>query len=396
MTKIIPLFLLLCGFHVCGQAVIYSTGFQNGIPNDFTLINNDLNIPATQVSEFDAAWICVSDPENPMDSIAASTSYFNVPDTADRWMITPSLALGSFGNKFYWNAKSQDASFPDDYYVLVSVTDNSPESFLDTVGYIEGENFEWTERSIDLSDLGYDNQSIFVAFVLRTYDGFKLYIDDIEAVKEDETGIDENGLPFFRIGEYKMKPMQYENTIFMENNLRIEAMDKLGIDLQLLSPNPLTMFHKIEGEVANEFCKIHNDAMVESINEYPERLLGSATVPLQDIGLSCKELERSIKDLGLSSVSAGTDLPFGLDDPKLDEFYQTVVDLNIPLFLHPASSGGAKGPDDWRMGRYDMSIMLGYAYEETLAVATLIIGGVMDRHPNLDICISHGRGAMPY
>ena len=81
-----------------------------------------------------------------------------------------------------------------------------------------------------------------------------------------ETGIDENGLPFFRIGEYKMKPMQYENTIFMENNLRIEAMDKLGIDLQLLSPNPLTMFHKIEGEIANEFCKIHNDAMVESIN----------------------------------------------------------------------------------------------------------------------------------
>jgi aminocarboxymuconate-semialdehyde decarboxylase len=136
--------------------------------------------------------------------------------------------------------------------------------------------------------------------------------------------------------------------------------------------------------------------MVDSINEYPDRLLGSATVPLQDIDLSCKELERSIKDLGLSSVSAGTDLPFGLDDPKLDEFYQTVVDLNIPLFLHPASSGGAKGPDDWRMGRYDMSIMLGYAYEETLAVATLIIGGVMDRHPNLDICISHGGGAMPY
>ena len=42
-----------------------------------------------------------------------------------------------------------------------------------------------------------------------------------------------------------------------------------------------------------------------------------------------------------------------------------------------------------------MSIMLGYAYEETLAVATLIIGGVLDRHPDLDICISHGGGAMP-
>ena len=211
-----------------------------------------------------------------------------------------------------------------------------------------------------------------------------------------DTGLDENGTPYFRIGSYKMKPMQYEGTIFMENNLRIEAMDKLGIDLQLLSPNPLTMFHRIEGDIANEFCKIQNDAMVESVQEYPDRLLGSATLPMQDVDAACKELERAINELGLVAVSTGTDYPFGLDDPRLDDFYKTVVDLNVPLFLHPASTGGAEGPDDWRMGRYDMSIMLGYAYEETLAVATLIIGGVLDRHPDLDICISHGGGAMPY
>ena len=211
-----------------------------------------------------------------------------------------------------------------------------------------------------------------------------------------DTGVDENGIPFFRIGSYKMKPMQYEGTIFMENNLRIEAMDQLGIDLQLLSPNPLTMFHKIESDIAIEFCKIHNDAMVESTQEYPNRLIGSATLPMQDIDAACKELERAVDELGLSAVSTGTDYPFGLDDPRLDDFYKTVIDLNVPLFLHPASTGGAEGPDDWRLGKYDMSIMLGYAYEETLAVATLIIGGVLDRHPDLDICISHGGGAMPY
>ena len=199
MIKMIPLFLLPLGLHIYGQTVIYSTDFQNGIPSEFILIDNDLNIPSSEVSEFDAAWICVLDPENQTDSVAASTSYFNTPDTADRWMITPSLSLGSFGNKFYWNAKSQDASFPDDYYILVSVTDNSPNSFVDTVGYIVGENFEWTQRSIDLSDLGYDNQSIFVAFVLRTYDGFKLYIDDIEAIKEDETEIDEYAATVFKL-----------------------------------------------------------------------------------------------------------------------------------------------------------------------------------------------------
>lgn len=211
-----------------------------------------------------------------------------------------------------------------------------------------------------------------------------------------ETGTDENGIPFFRIGEYKMKPMKYEGTVFMENDMRIELMDTLGIDLQLLSPNPLTMFHRIEPDVANEFCKIHNDAMAETVSEYPDRFLGSASLPMQDIDAACRELERSIKTLGLVAASTGTDYPFGLDDPRLDDFYKTMVDFNVPLFLHPASTGGVGGPDDWRMGRFDMSIMLGYAYEETLAAATIILGGVMDRHPDLDICISHGGGAMPY
>ena len=191
MTKITPLFLFFFGSLAFGQTIIYSTDFQNGIPNEFTLIDNDLNTPATTVSEYTEAWICIVDPENNTDSVAASTSYFNSPDSADRWMITPPLGLGTLGNKLYWEAKSQDASFPDDYFVLISTTDNSPESFVDTVGYIQGENFEWTERNIDLSALGYNEQSIYVAFVLRTYDGFKLYIDDIEVVKDDFTGLNE-------------------------------------------------------------------------------------------------------------------------------------------------------------------------------------------------------------
>tara|TARA_B100000767_G_C19767629_1_gene538369 strand:- start:884 stop:1681 length:798 start_codon:yes stop_codon:yes gene_type:complete len=219
MTKITPLFLLLTCFSVLGQTTIYSTDFQSGIPNEFTIIDNDLNTPAGQVAEYGEAWICVADPGNTSDSVAASTSYFSAPDTADRWLITPSLSLGSFGNKFYWNAKSQDASFPDNYYVLVSTTDNSPGSFLDTVGYVEGENFEWTERSVDLSDLGYDNQSIFVAFVLRTYDGFKLYIDDIEVVKDDDTGLDE-----YKLFSFKLFPVPVNDILNISCELPISQI----------------------------------------------------------------------------------------------------------------------------------------------------------------------------
>ena len=186
MKIIKTLFFTLLAFQFFGQISVFETDFQGGIPSEMTIIDNDLNVPNTAVSEYTDAWICISDPENPSDSVAASTSWFTPIDTADRWLITPQLILGSYGNSIYWDSKSQDASYPDDYYILASTTDMNPSSFVDTLGYIQQENFEWTNRSVDLSAEGYDSQSIYIAFVLRTYDGFKLYIDDIQVFKDDD------------------------------------------------------------------------------------------------------------------------------------------------------------------------------------------------------------------
>ncbi len=89
-----------------------------------------------------------------------------------------------------WNAKSHDPSFPDDYLVLVSTTYNQLASFTDTIGNIEQENFEWTNHEVNLSTSGYNDSTIYVAFVLRTFDGFKLYLNDIE-VRSEDPGINE-------------------------------------------------------------------------------------------------------------------------------------------------------------------------------------------------------------
>lgn len=206
----------------------------------------------------------------------------------------------------------------------------------------------------------------------------------------------EDGVPYFRIGSYRMKPMSYRGTVFMDVDKRLELMARLGIDLQLLSPNPLTMFHRIEADVATRFCRIHNDAMAELVARHPGSFLGAAALPMQDVDAATRELERAVTELGLVAAHTGTHYPFPLDDPRLDDFYRTLVALDVPLFLHPESTGGAAGPDDARLGRFDLTILLGYAYEETLAVATLVLGGVLDRHPDVDICISHGGGAIPY
>jgi hypothetical protein len=75
--------------------------------------------------------------------------------------------------------------------VLVSTTDDQIASFDDTIGTVIGENFEWTSRKLNLSTNGYNSQTIYVAFVNNTEDGFILYLDDIHAWKEDPVSVNE-------------------------------------------------------------------------------------------------------------------------------------------------------------------------------------------------------------
>ncbi len=211
-----------------------------------------------------------------------------------------------------------------------------------------------------------------------------------------ELAEDAEGVPYFRIGSYSMKPMRYRGSIFMDPDRRIEAMDRDGIGRQLLSPNPLTMLHKVEARHAAGFCRAHNDAMAALVATRPDRFVGAAALPMQDVDLALAELDRAVRELGLVAPYVGTDFGYPLDDARLDDFYRHLVELDVPLLLHPASTGGSGGPDDPRLGRFDLGILFGYAYDETLAAAALVFGGVLDRHPSLDVCVSHGGGAIAF
>jgi len=211
-----------------------------------------------------------------------------------------------------------------------------------------------------------------------------------------ELAEDAQGVPFFRIGSYAMKPMPYRGSIFMDVDRRVEAMDRDGIGRQLLSPNPLTMLHRVETHWAVDYCRVHNDAMAELVATHPDRFVGAAALPMQDVDAATAELDRAVGTLGLAAPYVGTDFGFPLDDARLDDFYRHLVHLDVPLLVHPASTGGAGGLDDARLARFDLSLLVGYAYDETLAVAALVFGGVLERHPDLDVCISHGGGLMGY
>jgi aminocarboxymuconate-semialdehyde decarboxylase len=164
----------------------------------------------------------------------------------------------------------------------------------------------------------------------------------------------------------------------------------------VLSPNPLTFFHGIEAAVATDFCHQHNQLMADTVTQAPDRLVGLAALPIQDLSAACEELQRAVDALGLKGAMIGTDIPQGFACQSLDPFYQKLTDLDVPLFIHASSTDGASGLKDDRLSVHNFSLSLGYAQEETLAVAQLLLGGVLDRHPALDICISHGGGTAAF
>ncbi len=206
-----------------------------------------------------------------------------------------------------------------------------------------------------------------------------------------------DGAQEFRVGGYTLCGVKYRGSVFMDPALRIARMDEHGIAVQVLSPNPLTYFHHVDAVAAIDYCRRHNDALASLIADYPDRLLGFAQIPAQDPDAACAEVTRAVRELGLVGPYFGNDLGGRtLDDTTLDPLWSTCVELNVPAFVHPAPSG-IDGPlRDARLRRFDLDLILEFAYEESMAIAQLIFGGVLHRHPELDVCLSHGGGAVPY
>jgi aminocarboxymuconate-semialdehyde decarboxylase len=200
----------------------------------------------------------------------------------------------------------------------------------------------------------------------------------------------------FRVGGYELHGVKYRDSAFMDVGKRIARMSTAGIDFQILSPNPLTYFNYIDAPSAINFCKRHNDSLIDLVKQHPDKLAGFAALPMQDIPAACEELRRSVTELGLLAAYIGTDIGQPLDGTALDPLYGTCLELNVPLFIHPAPAGIDGPPGDPLLNRFDLALTTGFAASETIAVSSIIFGEVLERHPGLDICVSHGGGAVPY
>ena len=140
------------------------------------------------------------------------------------------------------------------------------------------------------------------------------------------------------------------------------------------------------------FARATNDALAETVRAYPERLLGLAALPLQDPSAAPAELERAMRELGLRGAEIGTNVGGrNLDDQELEPVWAAAERLGAFLFVHPERVAAAE-----RLGSYYLRNLIGNPLDTTIAIASLVFGGVLERYPRLKLCFAHGGGFAPY
>ena len=174
-------------------------------------------------------------------------------------------------------------------------------------------------------------------------------------------------------------------------DLRIADMDRLGIDIQAISPSPGQYYYFTDPETGLAAAQAVNDGMAEAVAKHPDRLVGMGTVPLQDASLAVQEMTRCVKELDLRGIEISSNVNGkDLHAEELRPFWAAAEELGVLIFIHPLGFTHAQ-----RMSEYYFNNLIGNPLESTLAVGHLIFGGVLDSYPGLKICVAHGGGYIP-
>lgn len=168
-------------------------------------------------------------------------------------------------------------------------------------------------------------------------------------------------------------------------------MAKHNVDIQVLSTIPVLFNYWAKPLHAFETSKFLNDHIAECVSQNKQHFLGLGTIPMQDSVLAIKEMVRIKEDLKLSGIEIGTHVNgLNFDAPELFPIFQAAEELNLPIFVHPWDMlGGERVENYW--GKWLISMPA----ETTIAITTLLFGGVLDKLPNLRIMFAHGGGSFP-
>jgi len=174
-------------------------------------------------------------------------------------------------------------------------------------------------------------------------------------------------------------------------NKRLADMEQAGFHMQILTLSaPSVDIFPID--IGETLAKVVNDEIAQICHEHPDHFQGFATLPFVDPDRTVKELERCVEKLSFKGACIGTNINgMGLDNQRLYPFYERISEYDLPIHIHPRAPADKVTYKDYRLGP-----MIGFEMELCVSVVRLVMGGVLERFPNLKFIVSHLGGAIPY
>lgn len=173
---------------------------------------------------------------------------------------------------------------------------------------------------------------------------------------------------------------------------RLEEMDALGIDVQLMCATPILFGYRYPAQIALQWAQRLNDRALELCVAAPNRLMALAQVPLQDIELACTEASRAFA-AGHRGVQIGNHVgEKDLDDEVLVQFLTYCANEGIPVLVHPWDM-----MTDGRMKKWMLPWLVAMPAETQLSILSLILSGAFEHIPrSLKLCFAHGGGSFAF
>jgi aminocarboxymuconate-semialdehyde decarboxylase len=184
---------------------------------------------------------------------------------------------------------------------------------------------------------------------------------------------------------------EVEENCFKED-VRLKDMDETGVTMQVLSTIPVLFNYWAKAKDGLETSRFFNDHIAECVSKEPNRFIGIGTVPLQDIDLAIKEMERCVTELKMPGLEIGTNINGkNLSEQEFFPFYEAAEKLGCALFVHPWEMMGEK-----EMQKYWLPWLVGMPAETSRAICSMIFGGVFEKFPKLRVAFAHGGGSFPF
>jgi len=194
--------------------------------------------------------------------------------------------------------------------------------------------------------------------------------------------------------ELNVKQVRDRSAKLSSIETRLKDMDRMGVDIQAVSPAPNQTYYWTEPELGAELARDVNDRLAEIVATWPDRFVALGTVPLQNADLAVAELTRCVKELGFRGAEVNPSVNGrDLTDPRLglEKFFVKLQELDVVMFMHPI--GFTEGQ---RLVDHYFNNVIGNPMETTIAASHLIFDGVLHRNPRLKVVLPHAGGYLAH